>query len=307
MKTKKKTEKGARRLIRTASVAVAVLAAAIFGSGCSGNVRTDFSLDEFLRTAELVWEDDFDGTSLNPEKWNVEGEKGRLPRKGGYWTKDAVVVENGNLRIRTYRDVDGAYCSGGVHTKDRYAPRYGYFEARIRLPARYGVWGAFWMMPQNDDAFFSGNTDARTAGAEIDIMENPCFDKPRIQHAIHAGGYGPGKILLARPVHKCGNLGDIYGEFHTYGLYWDEDVYIFYVDRKPVWITDMRGNVSGIGEYLFLSVETGGKAKNGIPVPGLVWGNPAFHSPDCKKNDWSVPADMVVDRVRHYAAPGGGE
>lgn len=291
------------RRLRTAVVSAAVLAAAFFGSGCSGNVRTDFSPESFIRTAELVWQDDFEGDSVNPEKWNVEGEDGRLPRRGGYWTKDAVAVENGCLRIRTYRDGDGAYCSGGVHTKGKYAARYGYFEARIRLPARYGVWGAFWMMPQNDAAFFAGNADAKTAGAEIDIMENPCFDKPKIQHAIHAGGYGPGRILRTRPVRKCGDLGDIYGEFHTYGLYWDEDVYIFCVDGKPVWTTDMRGNVSGIEEYLFLSVETGGRVRDGIPVPGLVWDNPAFHSPDCARNNWSVPADLVVDWVRHYAVP----
>ena len=41
--------------------------------------------------------------------------------------------------------------------------KYGYFEARLKLPTGKGTWPAFWMMPKNYTAW--------PDDGEIDIME----------------------------------------------------------------------------------------------------------------------------------------
>jgi len=96
------------------------------------------------------------------------------------------------------------------------------------------------------------------------------------------------------------DYGDIYDEFHTYGLYWDENIYIFYIDGKRIWSTDCQNNVSQIDSAIYLTVEVGGYVKdNGVPTPGTSWGD--HKSPDCSENDWSKnDVRFLVDYVRHY-------
>ena len=51
----------------------------------------------------LTWQDEFDGTKLDEEKWGYEWWV--TERKGGYWHEDMVSVEDGNLVIRAeYKD-----------------------------------------------------------------------------------------------------------------------------------------------------------------------------------------------------------
>jgi beta-glucanase (GH16 family) len=88
-------------------------------------------------------------------------------------------------------------------------------------------------------------------GTEIDIVEKPWLDD-RVQHTFHWDGYGPdhkseGKVITALGVMKG---------FHTFGLLWNPDEYVFYVDGIETWRTSLWG-VCQVPEYMLLSDEIG--------------------------------------------------
>ena len=45
------------------------------------------------------------------------------------------------------------YASVLLSTFDHWTQRYGYFEARMKLPRAAGVWPAFWMMPTEENPY----------------------------------------------------------------------------------------------------------------------------------------------------------
>ena len=74
------------------------------------------------------------------------------------------------------------------------------------------------------------------------------------------------------------------GEFHTFGLLWTKDEYVYYIDGKETWRTNAE-KAEGTCEvplYLIISAETGSWADK--PV----------------KSDF--PDSIYVDYVRVYSA-----
>lgn len=140
-------------------------------SGSSTNVYTPIN-----SSYQLVFDDEFDGTSLNTNSWNVgwyPGSNGLSPpvnsaEQGDYGPSE-VSVSGGYLNlsaVATQSTANGKtynYQSGLIHSPG-YSYTYGYYEARIYLPpASSGVianWPAWWMDGQ-----------AWPADGEIDTME----------------------------------------------------------------------------------------------------------------------------------------
>ena len=87
----------------------------------------------------------------SPENVNVSG--GSLNLVGLY--KPGLTCNQGR---------NGDFTSGFVHTKDKKAWTYGYFEARIKMPTNKSTWATFWMSPQ--EAKYGGWPKS----GEIDIV-----------------------------------------------------------------------------------------------------------------------------------------
>lgn len=110
---------------------------------------------------ELVFSDDFDGDSLDREKWmtwypygengsdqcwfcRTHGEEGQV-----YRDKNAV-VENGILKLVVERESDSwydlprDYTSGMVHSRQAFTD-YARYEIRCKIPEGDGFWPAFWV------------------------------------------------------------------------------------------------------------------------------------------------------------------
>jgi len=243
----------------------------------------------------LTWQDEFDGDGLDLEKWrghfwgvpDDEGQNKAHKRRDGYWAMDMARVENGKLRIPSVYSEEGmaggpaGYYSLGIDTRGLFSQKFGYFEARCKLPKGQGLWSAFWMMPE---AFGSEPDDGRT-GAEVDVYESAYWGnswpkRNSVSSAIHYGGYGDnlrstgvGRWFVSRP----------YDSFHTYGVEWNEDEYIFYIDGRETG----RSSFGGVCQnelYLLLSVEHqfGG------------WAG------DIRENKPRDMTDFVIDYVRVY-------
>src|SRR4051812_31208542 len=92
----------------------------------------------------LVWQDEFNGTTLDASKWNILTREQSKHNELQYYLPDEVYVQNGNLRIRSrIRDYGSQhYTSGRLDTSGKFSPVYGRFEIRAKLPNGKGMWPA---------------------------------------------------------------------------------------------------------------------------------------------------------------------
>jgi len=219
------------------------------------------------KTWKLAWSDEFNGTKVDQTKWDVMGD---WKRRDGYWLKeDSYLDGKGNLIIRTKKAGD-RYTCGAVRTKGKFEHNFGYWVCRCKFPIEEGHWPAFWLHIGSVGKIGNEGAD----GTEIDIMEKPWRDDKTTQN-LHWDGYGKehksaGKESIIPGLSKG---------WHTFGLLWRPDEYVFYVDGKETWRTK-AGGVSQVPEYAKLTEEIG------------KWGG------DITKA--SLPDYFVVDYVRVY-------
>lgn len=246
---------------------------------------------------ELVWADEFDADSIDTSIWIPHSFKTNetVTRKGGYWNMNQVSVKDGNLHISTDYYPEGiddnslpGWYSCGINTRYSFTQTYGYFEVKCILPKGSGMWSAFWMTCSGVNNVDGSGTD----GAEIDILESAySFEtdeekRNRITSNIHYDGYGEDHQMF----NVCTPLihGDPYEQYNTYGVEWNEDEYIFYINGIESGRTDF-GGASQVPEYLVLSVEVGGE--NGTPAKS--WAGPSVETS-------GEITDFIVDYVRVY-------
>ncbi len=215
----------------------------------------------------LTWRDEFEGDAVDPSKWELLGD---WKRRDGYWVKeDAYLDGKGHLILRTKKDGD-RYTCGAVRTRGRFEHRYGYWVCRCQFPEQPGHWPAFWLQADGVGKVGDGGRD----GTEIDIMEKP-WREDRTTQNVHWDGYG--KEHQSAGI-KFGVPGLSEG-FHTFGLFWTPQVYVFYVNGQETWRTS-AGGVSQVPQFAKLTEEIG------------KWGG------DIAQAD--LPDYFVVDYVRVY-------
>lgn len=107
----------------------------------------------------LVWNQDFTGTSLNKDAWNIEvnGDGGGNNELQYYCEKgvslgiEPTTGKHCLILTATKEDYKGKKCtSGRVNSKSKTYFTFGKIEARIKFPnTANGLWPAFWMMGNN--------------------------------------------------------------------------------------------------------------------------------------------------------------
>jgi len=210
---------------------------------------------------EASFADEFEGASVDPEKWRVE----EGPRKGGVNTARAVSVKGGVLRLTTFTE-KGQHLTGFLSSRGKFEQVQGYFEARLRFSSQPGMWSAFWMMPMT----YGRSKDPAKAdadGVEIDIVEHLSQFGGHFDTTIHWGGYGPPhqrtRTQRNKPA-KPANEG-----WHTYAVEWSEKGYRFLYDDAPAWAAPADIPVSRAPQHLLVTseVKDGGWAGK-VPAGG---------------------------------------
>ena len=316
----------AKRVLCIVLTLIVAFSCAFALAACVKKIPSEKTLEAVLEEGgyELVFSDDFDGDSVDYTKWRT----GYMTpsRRAAYYedSADTLFVSDGTLTIRTLWK-DGQYGEGWytswLETSTRpdgeaitrsedyegFSSKYGYFEVRCIAPPSVGVWSAFWLMP--DESTGMGADDVMGTGAdgvEIDVMESPWMykltDKESVQHVLHGDGYTNIKTDKSDRYKVPG----MYEEFHTYGVLWTEEEYVFYIDGAETWRTKHTVDgetlgVSKVNEYMLLTVEVAGyAAEDGTPVPGLNADGTPFWCGDPMKNDKDKHYDFVIDYVRVY-------
>ncbi len=234
----------------------------------------------------LVWEDDFEGDSLDEDNWRhrYTGE-----RRGAYNTSDAVSVSDGRLSIKTsYNASEDRYETGMIGTQDTFQQTYGYFEARIKLQQEGGHWSAFWLQSPNIHNE-SDPPDPANNGAEIDVMEYRQYHDA-MQHALHWNSYEDGyhKHIDEELSNWPNDFSPDDDGFHTFGLHWTEHGYTFYIDGVETWQTTEA--LSHRDQYMILSTE--------VPTPGT--GEVGWAGGNLDWADEGHEDGIYVDYVRVY-------
>jgi beta-glucanase (GH16 family) len=176
----------------------------------------------------LAWNDEFDGTSLQADRWRPGRDAGTdAPFQGSgeaaWFSPSSVSVQDGSLRLtlqQDLRDLDGTtypYRTGVVTAKNAFLVKPGsYIEARIKVPSCDGCWPAFWLVPTDRwppeiDIFEYFGTQAQT---------RPSFN----YHTPSEDQTGPDRY---------GEPGvDYRADFHVYGLLWDGTQAVPYLDGR---------------------------------------------------------------------------
>ena len=240
---------------------------------------------------KLVWEENFDGTSLNLDIWNIEVDgRGGGNQERQYYTDrpENLRVKDGNLEIEARREsyLGRDYTSGRIQTRGKVDFTYGKIEARISLPKGGGVWPAFWMMGYNGGWPLCG---------EIDIMEYVGNNPNRILHAVHTQARN-GMPTSPGNWHAEQVIENAEGEFHVYGIEWLQDYEFgrdairFYVNDKvsgTVYQTsaveDRRTWPFFAPHFIILNVALGGTM--GGTIDNSIFSDPV-NNPVMMKVDW---------------------
>ena len=239
-------------------------------------------------------EDNFDGNAINLKLWNIYTSNFWDNRT--HFSKDNVIVKDGKLFLH-YEEKTGFhnddptdkssvaktdFACGFADTYGKWTQRYGYFEARMKLPTAHGLWPAFWTMPDR-----GGNPDPKInpqwkrastsdGGMEFDIMEFLSGWGPyRFNMAFHWDGYG--KEHKATGTSNSYVPADAEG-FITIGMLWTPGCAIYYGNGKEIarWENERICNVQS---YPILYMVSGG------------WANTPL-------NREQLPADFVIDYIR---------
>lgn len=230
---------------------------------------------------DLIWNDEFDGTTLDTLKWEALDRRDSFNNEKQYYHPDQVTVGGGNLQLTAINvpRAGKAYQSGLITSQDLFGP--GRFEARIDLPTSQGMWPAFWL---------NANHVPWPQGGEIDIMENrgsepfttssayhwqtnpgPCCDQHQYvdqEYSAFAGG---------QPV-------NFHAGFHIYTAEWDDTTVRYYVDGNLYHTVTETANrpIFETAKNIIVNLAVGGDF-GGDPDGSTIW-----------------PQTMLVDYVRYW-------
>lgn len=184
----------------------------------------------------LVWEDDFDGNSLDLANWTHEtgnGQNGWGNNELQFYRSQNTSIQNGHLVITAKKEAFGGkeYTSSRIITKDKKQFRYGRIDIRAVLPKGQGLWPALWMLGSN----FS--TVGWPACGEIDIMEMVGGNNREntVHGTVHWQNAGAHAEYSGNYKLSSGTLAD---QFHVYSIIWDDKSIKWLIDNKQYHVID---------------------------------------------------------------------
>lgn len=236
----------------------------------------------------LVWADEFDGTTLNTNDWTYEIGDGCPVNCGWgnneleYYRAENTSLVEGNLVItaRAQKFGNRDYTSSRLITKGKRQFKFGRIDIRAALPKGKGLWPALWMLGSNIDAV------GWPACGEIDIMELAGDIPNRVVGTVHYGPNVAGHQYISQSTYLSGNA-NFNDAFHVFSILWEADKIQFLVD-DVVYHTITPASLNGVA-YPF--------NKNFFFVFNVAVGGTFPGNPDAST---AFPQWMVVDYVRVF-------
>jgi len=268
------------------------------------------------RVADLLWAEEFKGSagaSVDSKTWTSrycghggENGGGTCHNNEPQWYIPGAIKLDGSstgsaviTTTRTGQAPAGASClawsgcnytSGRFDTQGKVSFKYGYIEARIKMPKGGNNWPAFWMIGDNITSV------GWPASGEIDIAEQGGHQPWRNSAAVHYSTNGVPWDVGAH-TYDYGDFGsaasstNYSNDYHLYGFAWKPDRMEFYVDGNLFFTltkAEARTQNWSFNDYFFVILNN---ATGGF---GGDW------------DGWSV-STMHIDYVRAWKVDGYGE
>jgi beta-glucanase (GH16 family) len=268
-----------RNLSRAVSGAGMIALLVITSVSCKKNLKADGGPGQSTVPRavayQLVWADEFNGTSLNTGNWNIDVGNPGVNSEQEYYQASNVTETGGNLVItaRNQSVAGQPYTSGKIETYGKFSTTYGRIEARMALPMVQGMWPAFWML---------GNSINTGTGwpecGEIDIMEQVNTNNTILgtMHWYDGGNtqYGGSTSTSNTPA-----------DFHIYAMEWTPQSISWYVDNVLYVTGNITINNTGAFQDPFFIIFN-------LAVGGTLSGPTV--------NTGALPTNMLVDYVHVY-------
>ena len=235
----------------------------------------------------LIWNDEFNASSLNTNIWNFEIGNG-CPNLCGWgnnelqsYRQENTEVTGGNLVITAREETTGSegFTSSRLTTQDKFEFQFGRVDIRAKLPKGQGLWPALWMLGGNISSV------GWPRSGEIDIMEligGSANGRDNTTHGtIHWDDGGHTFFGEAQSLQN----GIFNDEFHLFSIIWNQNEITWLLDDEEYFTADIRSQeMSELrNEFFFIfNVAVGGN------WPGNPNANTVF------------PQQMQVDYIRVY-------
>lgn len=236
---------------------------------------------------DLIWQDEFNGTSLSND-WVHELGDG-CPNLCGwgnnelqFYRRENTEVKDGFLIIKALRESVGGknFTSSRIKTEGQKSFTYGRFDIRAVLPKGQGLWPAIWMLGDNIPQV------GWPACGEIDIMEMVGGSANGRDNTVHGtvhwdnnGQYANfgGSVSLSQGIFN--------DKFYVFSVIWDESKIVWLLDNVP-----------------YHQIDTTPQALDEFRKPHFFLFNVAVGGnwPGSPDSNTSFPQQMVVDYIRVF-------
>ncbi|MFK7995920.1 MAG: family 16 glycosylhydrolase [Granulosicoccus sp.] len=190
------------------------------------------------------------------------------------------------------------FLSGVLSTHKKFARKYGYFEASIKIPDHVGTFPAFWL-------FHEKRSWEGTQRTEIDIMENLGHAPHYIYNSFHyfknvSRNYGgDANFVKPKPSGQIYTGIDYSQNFHVYAVEWSPGKITWFIDGEKV--SELYEKEADFEElYLMINLAMGGNWTN-FPKNAGGLGRPSGERYPTSNDirNFSDPS-LKIDYVRVY-------
>jgi beta-glucanase (GH16 family) len=283
------------------------------------------SLNSFRWNAQLRWDGEFNGERYEYRVINGEDQFYVNVLTQDQEHRDLLVNEHNpfeldgsRLAIRAKRNplktgsnkngfgplreiaAQQTFLSGAISTYDKFSQKYGYFEARIKIPSHIGTFPAFWLYHQR-------RANEGTQRTEIDIMENLGHAPHYVYNSYHYSSNvsetygGDAHFLTPKPEGQIYTGIDYSEEYHVYAVEWQPGNVKWFIDGEMVSeLSDQSMNHEEL--YLIINMAMGGNWTNFPTNAGGLGRSSDNRYPtenDLSPENFHNPA-LEIDYVRVY-------
>jgi beta-glucanase (GH16 family) len=231
---------------------------------------------------QLVFDDEFNGTSVNTTTWNLEGVWGGpvSSTNPNFSYSTSNVTEGNGLLTITALNSGNSWTGGIISTTNINSPftfQYGFVEVRAQLAAGQGFWPAIWLIgsPTADGLL----PNAPNVDDEFDIMEFLGGNVTDVYQTYHwekslAVASQQQQVVVTNANWTTG--------FHIFQMLWQPGKITYYIDG--IQTASSTKNVPSNPMYLIINFDVGG--------PNDWGGGPNSSTPS--------PAYLQIDYARIY-------
>lgn len=184
------------------------------------NSETDINWNK----AELVWNEEFNGSKTLEDIWALEPKNTFNPDIADQlqdYREDNVRLSGGTIKIYAKKE-SGVYTSARLSSN--YSFQYGRIEISAKLPEqeKKGIWAKLALIGENE------NTVGWPQCGEIDFMEYFSYKPNETFINVHSGA---NNVMNGTLISANNPLESVEEEFHAYGILWTDKYIKFYIDN----------------------------------------------------------------------------